>query len=36
MLAKFIPTLREGLEAAPIIAKVAACLRKIGKNDLTM
>jgi len=35
MLAQFILTLREGLEAALIIAIVAAYLRKIGKNDLT-
>jgi len=34
MLAQFILTLREGLEAALIIAIVAAYLRKIGKNDL--
>jgi len=35
MLAQFVLTLREGLEAALIIAIVAAYLRKIGKNDLT-
>jgi len=35
MLAQFILTLREGLEAALIIAIIAAYLRKIGKNDLT-
>jgi len=35
MLAQFILTLREGLEAALIVAIVAAYLRKIGKNDLT-
>jgi len=35
MLAQFILTLREGFEAALIIAIVAAYLRKIGKNDLT-
>jgi len=34
-LAQFVLTLREGLEAALIIAIVAAYLRKIGKNDLT-
>jgi len=34
MLAQFILTLREGLEAALIIAIVAAYLTKIGKNDL--
>ena len=34
MLAQFILTLREGLEAALIVAIVAAYLRKIGKNDL--
>jgi len=35
MLAQFILTLREGLEAALIIAIVAAYLRKIGRNDLS-
>jgi len=35
MLAQFILSLREGLEAALIIAIVAAYLRKIGKEDLT-
>jgi len=35
LLAQFVLTLREGLEAALIIAIVAAYLRKIGKNDLT-
>jgi len=35
MIAQFILTLREGLEAALIIAIVAAYLRKIGKNALT-
>jgi len=34
MLVQFILTLREGLEAALIIAIVAAYLTKIGKNDL--
>jgi len=34
MLAQFILTLREGLEAALIIAIVGAYLGKIGKNDL--
>jgi len=34
MLAQFILTLREGLEAALIIAIVAAYLGRIGKNDL--
>jgi len=34
MLAQFILTLREGLEAVLIVAIVAAYLRKIGKNDL--
>ena len=35
MLAQFVLTLREGLEAALIIAIVAAYLKKTGKNDLT-
>jgi len=35
MIAQFILTLREGLEAALIIAIVAAYLRKIGRDDLT-
>jgi len=35
LLAQFILTLREGLEAALIIAIVAAYLKKIGKNDLS-
>jgi len=35
MFIQFILTLREGLEAALIIAIVAAYLKKIGKNDLT-
>jgi len=34
MLAQFIITLREGLEAALIIAIIGAYLRKIGRNDL--